>query len=330
MNLPNIHINLNNHYKPLESVDLCANNDSSTMFSYLPKDLVKMIFDNCQFDIERAGILLHESSGTRKTCLHHSGKKDSFLNPNAHFKSAELILENDLKDLVKDFFSRGNNVEFWSNFTFTVDFTQLKFILQNKNILNFPTLIENLSSKITHIYLRRIDNLPPEIGNFKNLNLLHVDHGSLKNLPHSIGQLSKLEELRVSNNKLEKIPDEICNLKLLKYLYLNDNQLSELPERIGELSLQELTIENNKIKILPYSVRKLIDKKCRFDYPDSMHPNKHVLKLMPDLRSKIQYKIENNIVINEIFISLVVYGCFSIPFLTVYLLNRGYQYWNAE
>jgi Leucine-rich repeat (LRR) protein len=63
-------------------------------------------------------------------------------------------------------------------------------------------------------------NLPRELGNLVNLNVLDVRNNklSLENLPAEIGRLVNLKKLFFSNNILSALPPEIGNMQGLKVL----------------------------------------------------------------------------------------------------------------
>jgi len=99
---------------------------------------------------------------------------------------------------------------------------------------------------------RGLAELPPEIGQLKNLKLLVLSGNQLSTLPPEIGQLTDLEALVLSGNQLSTLPPEIGQLTDLKTLELCGNQLSVLPPEIGQLiDLRRLDIANNLLITLP-------------------------------------------------------------------------------
>ena len=101
-------------------------------------------------------------------------------------------------------------------------------------------------------------NLPPEIQNLANLELLSLRSNNLVGpIPVELSNLSDLEHLVIGSNQLTgKIPVELCKLSRLETLDLGGNQLvGEVPSELGNLSeLRELKLnENNFSGELPRS-----------------------------------------------------------------------------
>jgi len=106
--------------------------------------------------------------------------------------------------------------------------------------------------------------IPPEIGNLENLDLLWLSENQLTGeIPSSIGDLTNLWFLDLMLNQLTgEIPPEIGNLTNLTYLRLGVNQLSgEIPSEIGNLTnLEDLGLYYNQLSgTIPYSICNLIN-----------------------------------------------------------------------
>ncbi|TAK63714.1 MAG: TIR domain-containing protein [Bacteroidetes bacterium] len=100
-----------------------------------------------------------------------------------------------------------------------------------------------------------LSQLPPEIGNLKQLTQLVLYKNQLTVLPPEIGNLNQLSYLSFSNNQLTQLPHEIGNLTQLTYLDLSFNRLSSLPTRIGKLTLlKTLQLQNNQLYTLPQEI----------------------------------------------------------------------------
>lgn len=92
--------------------------------------------------------------------------------------------------------------------------------------------------------------LPPEIGQLKQLTRLSLKQNHLDALPPEIGQLENLRELWLDGNKLSTLPEEIGQLKQLRWLSLNDNQINELPESLAGLeALDILELHGNQLPL---------------------------------------------------------------------------------
>jgi leucine-rich repeat protein SHOC2 len=103
-----------------------------------------------------------------------------------------------------------------------------------------------------------LTEIPNNIGNYGDLELVRLTANSIDSLPQSIGNLGNLIELHVNCNYLISLPDSISNLSKLKILYLNHNYLLKLPQDIGNLDrLEELNLSHNQLKALPDSIGNL-------------------------------------------------------------------------
>jgi hypothetical protein len=73
----------------------------------------------------------------------------------------------------------------------------------------------------------------------------------LLELPSEIKELQDIELLNLCGNKLRTLPKEIGELKNLKILYVDNNCLEFLPKEIGDLNLMWLTLSGNDLKKFP-------------------------------------------------------------------------------
>jgi Leucine-rich repeat (LRR) protein len=97
-------------------------------------------------------------------------------------------------------------------------------------------------------------NLPPEIGNLTELNILNLGKNSLSGeIPAELWNLSTLNSLILNQNQLTgPIPQEIGNLSHLTTLYIFDNQFTgAVPSTITQVPLQELFMSYNRFDELP-------------------------------------------------------------------------------
>ena len=105
---------------------------------------------------------------------------------------------------------------------------------------------------------KQLSQLPREIGQLTNLQVLYLSNNQLSQLPREIGQLTNLQSLYLSNNQLRQLPREIGQLTNLQSLDLSNNQLSQLPREIGQLTnLQVLYLSSNRLKQLPPEIVQL-------------------------------------------------------------------------
>ena len=132
---------------------------------------------------------------------------------------------------------------------------------------------------------RDMDELPKEIGQLINLEVLGLHHNNLEYLPKEIGKLTKMQKLLLYNNKIRYLPKQICKLTNLQYLDVDGNQLKYLPKGLEKFidlrflmfcfnkfrkfpkqickvtNIQYLDMCGNKIKHLPYQLTNLINLK---------------------------------------------------------------------
>jgi len=94
-------------------------------------------------------------------------------------------------------------------------------------------------------------SIPPELGNFSNLEDLKLGSNQLSgSIPPELGNLSNLQYLYLYDNQLSgSIPPELGNLSNLEVLELRHNQLSgSIPPELGKLSnLGELDLSENQL-----------------------------------------------------------------------------------
>lgn len=123
--------------------------------------------------------------------------------------------------------------------------------------------------------------LPSEIGKFKNLEDLNLELQGLRTLPSEFSLLTNLKNLDISYNDFDsfpvqvlscknldslnlqvsyisEIPNEISKLKNLRKLILDDISLDGFPQAVTNLTeLRELSITNGNVKVIPQDIGKL-------------------------------------------------------------------------
>ena len=82
--------------------------------------------------------------------------------------------------------------------------------------------------------------LPPSIGKFKQLDVLHLD-GVIEELPDEVGQLSNLQWLSIPNNKkLKSLPKGLANLPNIVAINItNSNPNLKIPRELVDLENDE-------------------------------------------------------------------------------------------
>jgi Leucine-rich repeat (LRR) protein len=94
-------------------------------------------------------------------------------------------------------------------------------------------------------------HVPREIGVLKNLKKLILSFQD-GNIPKELGNLINLQILDLTNNNLEEIPEELSNLKNLNTIYLTKNKFREFPKALINLpNLETLILYDNEIRNFP-------------------------------------------------------------------------------
>ena len=137
-----------------------------------------------------------------------------------------------------------------------------------------PSCIQTLHAldSLETIYFMELGlkELPPEIGGFKNLTTLGLQHNNLLTVPEELGQLTALKYLFISSNKIMDLPD-LSGLQNLIYLALTANwQLPTIPVTVFKLlKLQQLDIAYSDITYIPADIGNLTElKELRADAAD--------------------------------------------------------------
>ncbi len=105
---------------------------------------------------------------------------------------------------------------------------------------------------------QKLEIIPKEIYNFKNLKELYLSKNKLSKLDKEFLVFQNLEVLDLSKNKFTNFPSQICSLGALKQLFLGRNNIAIIPDCIGQLSnLEVLDLWYNPLDGLPNSISQL-------------------------------------------------------------------------
>lgn len=105
---------------------------------------------------------------------------------------------------------------------------------------------------------KKLKAFPPEIFQFKNLQVLNLSRNDIKEIPAQIEELKNLRELNLFNNELKIIPSQIGSLQNLVHLNLNRNLIEAIPPEIRNLSnLEVLEMWDNELDIIPEEIKNL-------------------------------------------------------------------------
>lgn len=98
--------------------------------------------------------------------------------------------------------------------------------------------------------------VPEQIRQFKNLQVLKLSRNNLREIPEWIGDLKHLQVLDLGYNKLAALPDSIGACRELTFLGLNRNLMETLPRTIGRLrKLRVLEMWDNEVQALPEEIK---------------------------------------------------------------------------
>jgi len=104
----------------------------------------------------------------------------------------------------------------------------------------------------------KLDSIPQDLFEFRNLVYLNLEKNKLKELPSEFGNFSRLEFLDLGKNEFTVFPLLFCELENLRVLKFHMNEVAYLPECIGSLSqLEELDLFKNPIRKLPEELTQL-------------------------------------------------------------------------
>jgi hypothetical protein len=114
--------------------------------------------------------------------------------------------------------------------------------------------------KLTHLSLvkSRVPYVPPKLQELVNLKSLDLSQNLISYVCYNVSLLPALEELSLAKNKIMHIVPEIARLNKLKKLDLSDNLLESLPDSVGDLPLETLILDSNKLRGIPDNFSKLI------------------------------------------------------------------------
>jgi Leucine Rich Repeat (LRR) protein len=134
-------------------------------------------------------------------------------------------------------------------------------IIQDLDIDGFGMIVENNKVVELSLKMKRMEGLPPNIGELKQLKVFDAQRNQFNSLPQSFWSLKKLEKLYLSRNSLKSLPENIGSLQNLQVLDVSGNILDGVPRSIGQLTkLKELFLKSNMFYSLPPEVESEINK----------------------------------------------------------------------
>ena len=108
------------------------------------------------------------------------------------------------------------------------------------------------------LHLQGLRRLPPEFAELSSLEILDISYNDFDSFPTEIFSCVNLDSLDLTLSRIRYVPNEISELKNLKKFILDDNRLSSFPLAITNLTeLKELSITNGNIRAIPKEISKL-------------------------------------------------------------------------
>ena len=106
----------------------------------------------------------------------------------------------------------------------------------------------------------KLTEVPEEIYQFKNLQVLILSKNKISEFPVKICQFKWMQKLDLSANRIETIPKEIAEMTEMRELIINQNKIQTLPGEIGKLkNMYFLDIWGTNIGSLPVEMSELKD-----------------------------------------------------------------------
>ena len=116
------------------------------------------------------------------------------------------------------------------------------YVIKNHHIIKLS--ISNL----------KLDSIPENLENLRELKSLYIGGNFLTKIPDSVLTLKNLEVLEAWQNKIESIPKDIGILDKIWRLHLEGNKITKLPESIGNLPMKKLYLKHNNVSYVPESI----------------------------------------------------------------------------
>jgi GTPase SAR1 family protein len=105
---------------------------------------------------------------------------------------------------------------------------------------------------------QRLIQIPAEVFELEQLEVLNLRDNLLTFIPDSIARLQNLTWLDLSGNRLTTVPDSIAHLRNLTSLSLSHNQFTVVPDSIAHLqNLTLLSLSHNQLTAIPDSIAHL-------------------------------------------------------------------------
>lgn len=140
-----------------------------------------------------------------------------------------------------------------SGFRFARDADTVK--IHQGSIKDWSIFEKALDLQMLRLSFDRIESLPKNFGNHKNLKSLYLWGNSLRKLPSSFSQITQLEILDLAGNTFRHFPKELLYESSPVFVDLCFNQIKEIPEDIWKMERTDtLILSYNRISKIPPSI----------------------------------------------------------------------------
>ena len=160
---------------------------------------------------------------------------------------------------LKEFPDYQKHLEDFKNMSKKEIYTLLYQIKSLKEKIDSPySIYEIYKFRDLNLALRKLKEIPKEVGSLINLEVLWVGGNYITEVPKELGKLTNLRELYLGGNYIKELPKEMGNLTHLKELYLGNNKLESIPKEFGNLTnLRELVLFQNPIRLVPEEIKSI-------------------------------------------------------------------------
>ncbi|MGB3513284.1 MAG: COR domain-containing protein [Microcoleaceae cyanobacterium] len=140
-----------------------------------------------------------------------------------------------------------------------LDLSNYLFSRDDEKLTEIPTEVWELEQlEVLNLRGHKLKTIPESISQLTNLTRLDLRDNELTNISESISQLTNLTWLDLSGNKLTSIPESISQLTKLTWFGLSANNFKNVPKFITQLTnLTRLTLSINKLTSIPESISQL-------------------------------------------------------------------------
>lgn len=163
-----------------------------------------------------------------------------------------------------------------------VDLSNPKNRVDSKKLNEIPVELKNLKNiKSLNLAFNRIKALPVWLEEFKHLQFLNLSYNQLTTFPDFMGELTQLQSLNLASNQIAELPESIGQITQLHSLNLYHNLLTKLPNSLGKLTqIKELDLSSNQLSLIPESIGQFIQLQ-------SLNLSSNPLKALPEHLSQL-------------------------------------------